>query len=364
MDREHPFANVYYFRIINRIGGTEQFLYELAKKYHKYDLTIMYDECDFDQMMRLRKLVRCIRRQRGKTYYAKRAFYNFNIEAIEQIEADEHIFVCHAIYQELGYKPPINHHKLDRIIGVSKYAKDKIIMQEALQNVEKPVEYCYNPITLEEVKPVVRIVSACRLEDATKGGDRTMQLIEALDRYCAENNRNYLWTIFTNHVSTPLTSPNVVYMKPRTDVRPYIADADWLVQVSNDMESYCYSIQEALGYGTGVVRTPLTVCKEFNIPKQAEIVLDWNCENIDEVAEKIFKPRKKFSYKPPEDSWDKLLLQKPSEYVYKEQNVLVKPITNYYDLELQKHVGSFTPAFEVSMQRAKKLTGLRYVRVL
>ena len=210
----------------------------------------------------------------------------------------------------------------------------------------------------------MRIVSACRLEDATKGGQRTLQLIEALDRYCAKNNRNYLWTIFTNHMSVPLTSPNVVYMKPRTDVRPYIADADWLVQVSNDMESYCYSIQEALGYGTGVVRTPLTVCKEFNIPKQAEIVLDWNCENIDEVAEKIFKPRRKFTYKPPEDSWEKLLVTDPSEYEYKEENLLVKPMKSYFDLEIGRHVSTDTPAFEVSHQRARELTRKNLVRVV
>ncbi len=364
MDKSKPFANIYYFRLINRIGGTEQFLYELAKKYHKYDLTIMYDECDFDQLMRLKKLVRCIRRNRGKKYYAKRAFYNFNIEAIEQIEADEHIFVCHAIYQELGYKPPINHPKISKVIGVSKYAEAQIIKQEEIQHVEKPVEYCYNPLTLEEVKPVIRIVSACRLEDQTKGGQRTMRLIEALDRYCRKNNRNYIWTIFTNHMSVPLTSPNVVYMKPRTDVRPYIADADWLVQVSNNMESYCYSINEALGYNTRVVRTPLTVCKEFNIPKQAELILDWDCGNVDEIAEKMFKPKRKFSYKAPEDNWEELLVTEPSEYKYKEENVLVKPLKSYFDLEIGRHVSTDTPAFEVSNQRARELASKKLVRVV
>lgn len=41
---DNRFANIYYFRVISRIGGTEQFLYEMAKKYHKYDLAILYDE--------------------------------------------------------------------------------------------------------------------------------------------------------------------------------------------------------------------------------------------------------------------------------------------------------------------------------
>lgn len=122
-------SNIYYFRNINKIGGTEQFLYEMAKKYYKYDLLILYDEADLFQLMRLRKLVRCERRKRDAEYKAKKAFYNFNIDAIEQIEADEHIFVCHAIYQEIGYKPPIDHPKIDKIIGVSKYARSQIELQ-------------------------------------------------------------------------------------------------------------------------------------------------------------------------------------------------------------------------------------------
>ena len=89
MERNDYYANIYYFRVISRIGGTEQFLYEMAKKYHKYDLTILYDECDLDQLIRLRKYVRCIRRERGVIYHADKAFYNFNIEAIDQIEAKE-----------------------------------------------------------------------------------------------------------------------------------------------------------------------------------------------------------------------------------------------------------------------------------
>lgn len=364
MEPNKPFANLYYFRKISRIGGTEQFLYELAKKYHKYDLTILYDDTDLDQLMRLRKLVRCIRRKPNAKYYAEKAFYNFNIEAIEQIEAKEHIFICHAVYQELEFEPPIEHPKLTAILGVSKYAESKIKLQEKVQNVDKPVIQCYNPLTLEKADKVLHIISACRLEDKTKGGERTMRLIEALDRYCEKTGKHYLWTIFTNSVRESITSPNVAVMKPRPDVRPYIADADWLVQVSNNMETYCYSINEALSYGTRIVRTPLSVSKELNIPKQAELELAWDCSNVDEVASKMFEPYKEFAYKPPKDGWERILVRKPSDYTYTEQKVLVKAINAYYDIELQEHVSSWTPAWEVSIERAKMLVEKRLVRVL
>ena len=358
------FANIYYFRVISRIGGTEQFLYEMAKKYHKYDLTILYDEADFYQLMRLRKYVRCIRRKRNVKYYADKAFYNFNIEAIEQIEAKEHIFICHAVYQELQFDPPIDHPKITSLLAVSKYAEERIRLQEKVQNVDKPVIQCYNPLTLEKQNKVMRIVSACRLEDKTKGGDRTVKLIEALDKYCEKTGDHYLWTIFTNSVNFEINSPNVVIMKPRIDVRPYIADSDWLVQISNNMETYCYSVNEALGYGVRVVRTPLSVAKELKIPKQAELVLDWDCSNVDEVAEAIFKPKQEFAYKPPKSRWDRLLVRKPTNYTYKDEKVLIKPIRAYYDIELQQNVSGWTPAWEVSFERAKELVDKGMVRVL
>lgn len=358
------YGNIYYFRRICKIGGTEQFLYEMAKKYHKYDLMILYDEADFDQLMRLKKLVPCIRRKQGQVYRAKKAFYNFNIDAIGQIDAEEHIFVCHAIYQELGYQPPIDHPKITKILGVSKYAVSQIEKQKEIQGVDKPAIQCYNPLTLEKPQKVMRIISACRLEDRTKGGDRTLKLISALDRYCEKTGRHYLWTIYTNNVDFQIESPNVALMKPRPDVRDYIADADWLVQLSNNMESYCYSINEALGYGVRVVRTPLSVCKEFKIPGQAELVLDWDCENADEIAEKIFEPAEKFSYKPPKDGWDKLLDKTPSNYTYKPEKVIVKAICSYYDIELGKNVSNWSPAWKVSLERARFLVDKKLVRVL
>lgn len=362
--RNNTYANIYYFRRICKIGGTEQFLYEMAKKYHKYDLTILYDEADLDQLIRLRKLVRCVHRKQGEIYHAKRAFYNFNIGAIDQIVADEHIFVSHAIYQELGYKPPINHPKITKLLAVSKYAEEQIKLQEQIMGVDKPIVQCYNPLTLEKPDKVMRLISACRLEDRTKGGDRTRRLINALDKYCEHTGKHYLWTIFTNSLDSPINSSNVAIMKPRVDVRPYIADSDWLVQISNNMESYCYTINEALGYGVGVVTTPLSVTKEFKIPPKAQIVLDWDCKNADEVAEQIFDSYEPFEYKPPKDGWDKLLVKEKSTYTPLFDKVKIKALKSYYDLELQRQMTNWDGAWEVSIERARRLVNQGLVRVI
>ena len=371
------YANIFYFRKICKIGGTEQFLYEIAKKYKDYDITIFYDQADEIQLQRLRKLVRCKKRIKGEIVKCNKVFFNFNLDMIDDIEAEEYYFVGHANYEELGYKPAVDHKKLTHFIGVSQFSTDKLDEWGERLGVNTNTIRCYNPLTLEPKQKLIHLVSACRLDDEVKGGKRTLKLIEALDKYCAKNNRNYIWTIFTNPTKIKVDSPNVVLMKPRIDVRPYIADADYVLQLSNDMETYCYTINEALGYGVPIVTTPLSILKELPITDNEHIILDWNCNNVDEVAKQIFeKEVKPFEYIPPEDEWNKLLAEGKS--LYKEEmkmKYLVEATdkyerTNNYDLELSKEKGvdKYIPKageqWEVSCERKDKLVELGYVKIV
>lgn len=309
------YCNIFYFRKLNRLGGTEQFLYEIAKKYGYLDISVFYDEADPFQLKRLRRYVRCVRRKKGEKVKCKKAFFNFNIDMIDDVEADEYIFISHAIYQELGYKPPIDHPKLNHFIGVSQYSTDKL--NEYAEKIGRHIkaERCYNPLTIEKVDNVIHLISATRLDDRTKGGDRTYKLIDALDKYAKEHDRQYLWLIFTNSIPKTIMSPNVCVMQGRTDIRPYIADSDYLVQLSNDMETYCYSINEALSYGVHCVTTPLTVLNELPIKDGMILKCEWDMSNADEIAKHIFEDKpKRFTYEAPKDRWNELLINKPSDY--------------------------------------------------
>lgn len=324
------FSNIFYFRRICAIGGTEQYLYEIAKKYHMYDITVFYDEADMYQLQRLRKFVRCRQRIPGQIVKCEKAFFNFNIDMIEDVEAKEYWFVSHANYEELGYKPPIENDKLTNFLGVSHFSANKL--DEYGKKLGKKIKTlpCYNPLTLEPKEEVPILTSACRLDDKVKGGERTKKLIQALDRYCKEHNRHYLWMIFTN-TNTPrdiIQSNNVCFMQPRVDVRPYIAMSDYCLQLSNDMETYCYTINEALGYGVPIVTTPLSVVKELPIDDNMRIELDWDCNNVDEVARQIFEKKvKKFEYTPPKDDWEKVLCKNKSNY--KQRFYLVEALDTY-----------------------------------
>ena len=375
------YKNIFYFKKINAIGGTEQFLYEIAKKYYKYDITIFYDEADTFQLQRLRKLVRCKKRNKGEVVKCNRAFLNFNLDMIDDIEAEEYYFVSHANYEELhrahgGYIPPIKNEKLTHYIGVSQFATDKL--DEYAEKIKSNIktQRCYNPLTLEPKEKVMHLVSAGRLDDKVKGGERKLKLIEALDRYCEKEGRHYIWTIFTNPVSFEIQSKNVVLMKPRVDVRPYIADADYVLQLSNDMETYCYTVNEALGYGVPVVTTPLSILKELPITDNEHLVLEYDCSNVDEIARQIFeKEVKPFKYNPPADSWEDFIIKEKSIYEEeKKMKYLVEAtskyeITNTSDNELsdkngKRYVPKRGEQWEVSFERKEHLLELGFVTVI
>lgn len=358
--------NIFYFRKISKIGGTEQFLYEIAKKYKDWDITIYYDYADPFQLERLRQFVRCRQRTKGEKVICDKAFFNFNTDMIDDVEAKEYYFISHANYEELGYTPPIQNEKLTNYIGVSKFSANRL--DEFGKKIGKDIKTvpCYNPLTLEPKEKVMHLVSACRLDDKVKGGERTLKLIEALDKYCKETGRHYLWLIFTNpKLKITINSPNVVIMKPRVDVRPYIAEADYVLQLSNDMETYCYTMNEALGYGVPVVTTPLSVVKELPIDDNMRIELNWDCSNVDEVARQIFeKEVKPFNYQIPKDSWDKIL--EKGETTYKEEKNMkfkVRALINFNDMEkdIRRRVGE---EFECSKARCDFLVDHKAVEIV
>lgn len=358
--------NIFYFRRINAIGGTEQFLCEIAKKYHDRDITVFYKDGDFRRLEVLMKYVRCVRWTEGMKIKCRRAFFNYDIDIIDSVTADEYIFISHAIYQELKMKPPIQHPKLTRFIGVSQFAVNQLDLFADQLGVKKRAEKCYNPLSIEKPQKVIKLVSATRLNDHVKGGQRTLQLINALDQYCHENNRQYLWTIFTNKTHISVTSPNVCLMQGRVDIRPYIADADYLIQLSNDMETYCYSINEALCYGVPVITTPLSIMKELPVTDEMHIECSWNMDNAQYVAQQIFeRDRKKFTYVPPEDGWSDILGDAPSTYepIEKENGmgIKVRALDTYQKFHIMDaDMGTILNkgfVFEVSPERLDVLLG-------
>ncbi len=303
------YKNIYYFNTIQKIGGIETFFYELAKKYNDYDLTFIYKNADEKQLKRLKKLVRCVKYKSGDKIICDKAFFNFNTDIIDSVEANEYCLVVHGDYKMLKGAPP-QHPKITKYYGVSKTACDSFTELTGL-----PCELVYNPISKEKIKPVIHLLSASRLKDKVKGQERMKALVKALDSYCEITGNKYQWTIFTDDYGA-IDSNNVCYMKPRLDIRDYIADSDYVIQLSDDFEGYNYTVNEALIYKVPVVITPCKVFKELGINNNMSIRLDFELSNIDEVVRDIFDKYKTFviDYNPPKDSWNKLLIAGKGNY--------------------------------------------------
>ena len=160
----------------------------------------------------------------------------------------------------------------------------------------------------------------------------------------------YEWRIFTND-SLPIPNENVIYMKPRLDIRDYIADADYLVQLS-DTEAFSYSILESLCLGTPVIITPIPSSIEMGVKNGINgYILNFSMEDI--PITQIYTNIPKFTFKSPKDIYDKLLIDEPTTY-NGEKIVEVKCIKSYYDNELERQIAK-NEILKVRISRAEEL---------
>ncbi len=343
--------NIFYHKNIIRIGGIETFLYEIAKIYQDLDITILYQEADPEQLKRLKKYVR-VKKYNGEKIKCEKFYINYVDDISENIEAKEYIRIIHADYKAIQLKPIINP-KVSRYIAVSKQAAKSF---EELTGIKCDV--VYNPIQIDKPKRVLNLISATRLT-AEKGRNRMIKLAKILD----EANIPYIWTIFTNDTNI-IDNPNVIYMKPRLDIINYIANADYLVQLS-DNEGYCYSIVESLCVGTPVIVTDCPVFNEIGV-KNGEngFILDFDLNNIN--INDIYEKRLKFEYEPLKNNWNKILAKGESEYK-KDLKILVdvKCINDFYDIENNLELRTIDDKpFKVNKVRAEELEEKGFIEII
>jgi glycosyltransferase involved in cell wall biosynthesis len=292
------YSNVFYIPHFNVIGGIETYIYELAKKYSKYDITVVYSYGDYKQIVRLSKYVRVIKNN-GEKIKCKRLFIMYKSN-LDLFDADYIIQITHADYKAQNLTPNkdprINEH----------YAVSKSVAKsyEELSGLETKV--CYNPFTLDKPRKVLKLISATRLTKE-KGKDRMIKLANIL----TNNNIPFLWLIFTNDKQA-IDNPNVIYMNPRLDIRDFIAGSDYLVQLS-DTEAWSYSVLESLSLGTPVITTPIPCFKEMGIENGKNgYILPFNMKDI--PIKDIYENIPVFNFKAPKDIYDKLLIKEPSTY--------------------------------------------------
>ena len=277
-------TNIFYFKRISEIGGIETFLYYLSKLYKNYDVTIIYDYSNREQLARLKKNVKCIKFS-GQEIKCEKAFFNYNLDIIDKVKAKEYYQIIHGDYKETGIQCNTNT-KITKYLAVSKIAGESFYQKTGI----KP-EIIYNPLNIDKPKKILKLISATRLTNE-KGYNRMIKLAKEL----SDKKIPFEWHVFTN--KSDIDSDFFIARKPKLNIINDIAEADYLVQLS-DSEGYCYSIVEALSVRTPVICTDIPVIKEIGVNENNSYILnmDMSNTNVDEIYKKIPKIE---NYKAPE----------------------------------------------------------------
>jgi glycosyltransferase involved in cell wall biosynthesis len=336
-------VNLFYISNFNVIGGTEQFIYQLAKKYHDIDITIVYKTGHYNQIKRLIKYARVIRYKPGMKFKCKKFFCNYETDIIDEVEAEEYIQIIHAMFKTNKITPRINP-GIDRWIAVSNIASEE--WNELTGYKPKVVR---NPLTLDKPDTPLIFVSATRLTPE-KGKDRMIKLGDLLNQH----NVNYLWFIFTNDTQE-IDNPNIVYVKPRLNVIDYLNKFKgncYGVQLS-DCEGDCYFTRECEALGIPLLVTPLDSFKEQNlIDGKNCYYLPFDMNNID--IEKIVNHVPSYDPYLRDDNWLDELINIKSNYEEGNMKVKLKCIKGYTDLQLNKDM-TLGEEFIVDRERAEEL---------
>jgi len=314
--------NILFVSDINVIGGVETFLWELVKKYQKYDIAVVYRTGNEKQINRLRKYCN-VYQHRNQRIKCKVAIINYDVSIINFIEEGAKIYqTIHGDYSNPVYTwKPLTHPRIERYICITKFMESTF---SKLTNCDNTM-VSYNPLEIDKDDKMLILVSATRLTKI-KGKERMIQLARALD----EAKINYIWYVFTNDVNA-INNPNVVYMKPRLDVRRWIKKADYVIQLS-DTEALCYTLMEALYSNVPVICTPFPFLDEVGIKDGVNAwILNFDCSNMKHITDNIMN-RPKFQFKELGDKYDEVLVHTPSHF--KEDKIMKVKVEalNTYEL--------------------------------
>lgn len=338
---------VFYYNWVQQIGGVETFFYNFCQKMSEYyDIAIIYDRCDIMQIQRLRKLVPCYR-VGDHIIKCDTLIINGIFDKIPQkVIAKRKIRLVHTC-------------KIERygIISVPNDCDEKIFVSEASRESfgETGKVISNIPGEFDKEKALI-LLSATRLTNE-KGYDRMLKLAERFRK----NNIPFLWLVFTA-INDKTFPEGFVKLKPTLDIKPYIAKADYLVQLS-DVEAFCYSLQEALQLKVPVLCTPFEAIKEVGVEDGKNgYILPFNIDELtDKDIQKIYSkvPKCKDYIHDTEfiiHQWREVLGDsKPTHsYKYDETQVDIRCKVRFNDVVLNRR---FNPGDiqTVDLDRAKYL---------
>lgn len=347
-------ANIFYISNFNVIGGTEQFIYEIAKKYYKYDIGVVYRTGHENQVKRLKKNVP-VYKYNGQQIKCKKFFCNYESDIADKVKAETKTQIIHAQFKSQNIKPKINE-EIQNYFAVSERASQEYYELTGIKPkvVRNPLSYIE-----EELRKPLFLMSATRLTPE-KGKKRMERLITYFDRY----NIPFIWLVFTNDISS-IRHEHVVYMRPTLDMRPYlqlVKGKGYGVQLS-DSEGDCYFTRECEALGVPLLITPVPSFKEQGLEDGINsYVLPFDMNITEEQIKNIYEHIPEYKGYIREDKWIEELELKETNYREEQMKMYkVKALGTYKELQCidneLKRIPEVGEIFEVSKERLDILLG-------
>ena len=336
---------ILYIGYLHVIGGIESFVYHFAKLMP--NITLVVGSIHVEQREKISKVCKVVDYKPENVYFCKTIVI---LRILDKTPANIHfersIRMCHGCKTNPSWHIPQDSHF---IINVSEISK-KSFEEEA----EKAM-VIHNPIFKTEKKALI-LVSATRIPASDKGGnERRMRILaERLN----EADIPFIWFNYSDG-QIPNAPRGMINVHAEMDIQPYIARADYLVQLS-DSEAWSYSILEALINGTPVLVCPFPSAYEMGIEdgKNGYIIpfdMGFDVKRLLDIPEFTYEYDNKIIKK----EWD-ALIKKP---LPKKKGVKVRILAQYKDIELGRIVNA-GEIITVSKERAKVIVSAKYGEVL
>lgn len=298
--------NVFYMSHIRSCNGLMTYIRNICKRFKDLDIVVYYKTCESEEQLQLLKKYVKVVKYTNQKIKCKKIFFNKALDIIDNVDAEEVCMVLHTNYKnqlKYGLKPPLDK-RIDKYYGVSKLVCDTF---EEVYHIK--AEPLYTPIELEEPKRVLHLVSFTRLDTDDKCRNKYVQFASILD----DADIPYQWLIFTPDKKV-IDKKGVCMMQPVLDVASYMKDADYLVQLSENVEGFSLTTTEALSLGVPIISTEQDVYKELGIDEKYGFILDSQLINvpIKDIYEKA--GTFKFTKTPPVSNWGDVLVPGKSKY--------------------------------------------------
>lgn len=329
-EQDESMKIAFYIPFFNHIGGIESWIYYISKLYGKNrDITVYYVSGDEKQIDRLLPLVKI------KKFYQQSIECDLAIFAAVVSDNEircfnakkEKVQFIHACYSVAYVIKKFEMNPLiDRYIAVSQTAADDFYKISGSMP-----EVIHNPIYFDKPKKVLKLISATRIAE-DKGS--IWEKMQILARKLIEKDIPFIWLVFTNNTKIKTDIRGFCLMPPELKITDYIADADYLVQLSKT-EADCLSVKESLCVGTPILATNFAAAIENGVVDgKTGYIFDMDMSNVD--VEKIYNNIPKFEYKVnnSEKEWN-ALLGKPCKVKKDKMVEVVCKVDHFWDVEYQ-----------------------------